>query len=73
MVCHHIIMECIMVMVVVVVVVVSFVRNLIEKREYFEGRGRGGRGRGRFRQRGGANKENQPQNNSEEGKTGGKI
>jgi len=35
------------------------------------GRGRGGRGRGRFRQRrGGANKENQPQDNSEEKKLG---
>ncbi|CAF4814369.1 unnamed protein product [Rotaria sp. Silwood1] len=33
------------------------------------GRGRGGRGRGRFRQRRGTNKENQPQNNSEQGKT----
>ncbi|CAF4446781.1 unnamed protein product [Rotaria socialis] len=37
----------------------------------FGGRGRGGRGRGRgrFRQRGGANKENQPQHNSEKRKT----
>ncbi len=40
---------------------------------FFEGRARGGRGRGRFRQRGGANKENQPQDNNEEGKIGGKI
>jgi hypothetical protein len=39
----------------------------------FVGRGRGGRGRGRFRQRGGANKENQPQDNNDEGKTEGKI
>ncbi|CAF5043393.1 unnamed protein product, partial [Rotaria magnacalcarata] len=33
------------------------------------GHGRGGRGRGRFRQRGVTNKENQPQHNSEKGKT----
>ncbi len=44
------------------------------KKRIFSGRGRGGRGRGRFRQRrGGDNKENQPQDNSEEKKVEGKL
>jgi hypothetical protein len=75
MVCHRIIMECIIITVEEdLVVVVSWILKIkLWKVKDFLGRGRGGRGRGRFRQRGGANKENQPQDNNDEGKTEGKI